>query len=44
MPMILEQLQIKNLSRPDETRTFDKGKLDLVNVREVTFGRATARR
>ena len=30
----------KNLSQPDETRTFDKGKLELVTLGGVTFGRA----
>jgi len=31
----------KNLSRPDETRSFDKGRVELVTVNDVTFGRAT---
>jgi hypothetical protein len=29
----------KSLSRPDETRAFDKGKVELVTVGDVTFGR-----
>jgi hypothetical protein len=29
------------MSRPDDTRSFDKGKVELVTVNEVTFGRAT---
>src|SRR5271165_5809442 len=36
-----EKLQKKSLARPDETRSFDKGKVELVSVNEVTFGRAT---
>jgi len=35
-----EKVQKKSVSRPDETRTFDKGKVELVTVNEVTFGRA----
>jgi hypothetical protein len=31
----------KNLSQPDEIRTFDQGKLELVMLGGVTFGRAT---
>jgi ethanolamine utilization protein EutQ (cupin superfamily) len=36
-----ESMQKKSLSRPDDTRSFDKGKVELVNVNDVTFGRAT---
>jgi hypothetical protein len=36
----VEKLEKKSLSRPEETRTFDKGRVDLVTVGEVTFGRA----
>jgi hypothetical protein len=36
-----EELQKKNLAHPDETRSFDKGKVELATVNEVTFGRAT---
>jgi mannose-6-phosphate isomerase-like protein (cupin superfamily) len=36
-----ETLQRKTLSRPDDTRSFDKGRVELVTVNEVTFGRAT---
>jgi hypothetical protein len=32
-------MQGKNFARPDETRTFDKGRLDLVTLGGVTFGR-----
>ena len=34
-------MQKRNLSKLDETRTFDKGKLELVTLGGVTFGRAT---
>ena len=34
-------MQKKSLARPDETRSFDKGKVELVKVNDVTFGRAT---
>jgi hypothetical protein len=37
----MAKMEKRNLSQPDETRTFDKGKLELVNVGGVTFGRAT---
>ena len=36
-----EKMQRKNLASPDETRTFDRGKLELVTLGGVTFGRAT---
>lgn len=31
----------KSIDMPDETRTFDKGKVELVKIGNVTFGRAT---
>jgi hypothetical protein len=34
-------MEKKSLARPDETRSFDKGKVELVTVNDVTFGRAT---
>ncbi|HMK34091.1 MAG TPA: cupin domain-containing protein [Desulfomonilaceae bacterium] len=34
-------MEKRNMSEPDETRTFDKGKLELVTIGGVTFGRAT---
>ena len=37
----IEKIQRKNLARPDQTRSFDKGKVELVTVNDVTFGRAT---
>ncbi len=36
-----EKMQKKNTSHPDETRTFEKGKVELVTLGGVTFGRAT---
>ncbi|MGA2867270.1 MAG: cupin domain-containing protein [Verrucomicrobiota bacterium] len=41
MTATTEKMQRKNLARPDETRAFDKGKVELVTVNAVTFGRAT---
>ena len=36
----LAKMQKKNLdSSPDETRTFEKGKVELVNLGDVTIGR-----
>jgi hypothetical protein len=37
----MANLQSKNLSKPDELHAFDKGKLELVTLGGVTFGRAT---
>ncbi len=34
-------MQKKTFLNPDETRTFDRGKLELVTLGGVTFGRAT---
>lgn len=34
-------MEKKSLNSPDETRTFDKGRLELVTLGGVTFGRAT---
>ena len=36
-----EKMEKKSLARPDETRSFDKGKVELVTVNDITFGRAT---
>ena len=35
-----EKMEVKSFDTPDETRTFDKGKLDLVTVGGKTIGRA----
>jgi len=37
----MTKMQRKNLDSPDETRSFDKGTLQLVTISGVTFGRAT---
>lgn len=37
----MAKMQSKNLERPDERRTFEKGKLELVTLDGTTFGRAT---
>lgn len=39
--MKMEEMEGKSLNRPDEVRTFDKGKLELVNIGGRTVGRAT---
>ena len=37
----MEKIQKKSLdSSPDETRTFEKGKIELVNLGDITIGRA----
>jgi hypothetical protein len=37
----MASMQKRNLRSPDETRTFEKGKLELVTIGGITFGRAT---
>jgi mannose-6-phosphate isomerase-like protein (cupin superfamily) len=39
MPMA--GIEVKNLGSPDETRTFDHGKLEIVSLSGLTFGKAT---
>jgi quercetin dioxygenase-like cupin family protein len=34
------KMQKKSLDSPDETRTFEKGKVELVNLKTVTIGRS----
>src|SRR3954467_14596332 len=41
MLYVAEKLEKKNLLHPDETRSFEKGKIELVTLGDVTFGRAT---
>ncbi len=36
----LEKIESKRFDRPDEVRTFEKGKVELVNVGGVTIGKA----
>jgi hypothetical protein len=38
---VSEKMEKKNLSRPDEERSFEKGGVELVTLGGVTFGRAT---
>jgi hypothetical protein len=37
----MAQMQSKNMSQPDEKRSFDKGELELITLGGVTFGRVT---
>jgi hypothetical protein len=37
----MAHMQKKNLAEPDELRVFEKGRLELVSLGGVTFGRAT---
>lgn len=37
----MDPMQRKNLDTPDERRSFSKGKLELVTLGGITFGRAT---
>jgi len=36
----MAKLEVKNLNVPDEVRTFDKGKVELVKIGGATIGRA----
>ena len=38
---IMETMKKKNLNRPEEIREFPKGKVELVTIGEITFGRGT---
>ena len=37
----MKSTEKKSLNSPDETRTFPKGKVEMVSVGGITFGRAT---
>ncbi len=37
----LEKAETKSFDKPDEVRTFPKGKLELINIGGATIGRAT---
>jgi hypothetical protein len=39
--MMKETAEMKNMSKPDEVRTFEKGRVELATVHGVTFGRLT---
>ena len=41
MNVAIEHMIKKSMSKPDEVRTFDKGKVEVVTAGETTFGRAT---
>jgi len=41
MSIATVEMERKSLNAPDERRTFPKGKLELVTLGGVTFGRAT---
>jgi hypothetical protein len=44
LPIYIEQMasmQKKSLDSPDETRTFEKGKIELANLGDTTIGRIT---
>ncbi len=41
MATLMEKMQKKSLSKPEETRAFENGKVETVTVGDVTFGRAT---
>ena len=38
---LIQQIQKRSMSKPDERRTFEKGKVELITLGDVTFGRAT---
>jgi hypothetical protein len=37
----MTKMQKKSLDSPEETRSFDKGKVELANLGDITIGRAT---
>lgn len=37
----MKSIEVKNFDVPDETRTFDKGKVELININGRIVGRAT---
>ena len=41
MPKTLEKIESKRFDKPDEVRTFEKGKVELIKVGGVAVGRAT---
>ncbi len=41
MPKGTETFESKSLNSPEEVRTFDRGKVELVNIAGATIGRAT---
>lgn len=41
MPTSVEKFEVKTFNSPDEVRTFDKGKVEMVNIGGAAIGRAT---
>jgi len=41
MPTTIGRVECRNFSAPNEVRTFEKGKVEIVNVGGATIGRAT---
>lgn len=41
MTKTLEKFEVKSSTAPEEVRTFDKGKVELVNIGGAMIGRAT---
>ena len=37
----MAKMESKNMEKPDELRTFSKGKVELITLGGITFGRAT---
>ena len=37
----MNEVVLKRFEKPDETRTFEKGKFEVIRVGELTIGRAT---
>jgi len=37
----MKKIEVKSLNTPEEVRTFDKGKVELINIEGRTVGRAT---
>ncbi|MGD0276357.1 MAG: hypothetical protein ABSB79_09935 [Syntrophales bacterium] len=41
MQVTSKKAEVKSFTKPDEVRTFPKGRLELVNIGGDVFGRAT---
>jgi len=37
----MDKMEVKNLGKPDEVRTFEKGRLELIKIGGAVIGRAT---
>jgi hypothetical protein len=37
----MKKMEVKNLNKPEEVRTFDKGRLELIKIGGATVGRGT---